>query len=357
MMMAACTPKFESDEEEVIQENTENTEEQQSIVPSQISEEDYQTIIPYQPSAARGIITSQLQNSYDVDEFERGLIRHAKSTFSPEEYLFQEGQYLTDDMVLGWIDDLNPDDKFSQDYDYHMENPRIFSHVLEHNYLVRSGENSVELGGMVIGIALKSQYEFSIEGTTHYRDISYDEMLETGKKVTESILTRIRNNEDLQEVPIMVALYRQNENNAIVPGNFVAKAEVEPLAQTFNEWQSIGEKHVLFPSDEAQDEFTDQAELISDFRREVEDYFPNYIGVVGKGFYSGDELQELTINVNVEFNGRQEIVGLTQHLYSSVLEYFPNHYDIDVTIESERKQEALIFRKAGEEEPEYHIYD
>ncbi|SEQ46086.1 CamS family sex pheromone protein [Piscibacillus halophilus] len=359
LIIAGCTPQYDS-EEEVVQDDPEETEdEQRQIIPNRISDNDYQTIVPYKPNVARGTITDQVSNSYDVDELELGLIRHAKGTFSPDDYLFQEGQYLDEGMILEWIDDLNPPDKNSDDREYHEENPRIFSHVLEHNYLVRSDDNRVELGGIAIGIALKSEYNFKTEvgGPTFSTDISQKEMLEEGKEIADSLLSRIREVEELQDVPVMIALYRQNSNNAIVPGHFVAKAEVEPLAQNVDGWTNINENHVLFPSNEAETDYYDQYEIMNEFTQEVQDFFPNYTGVIGRGFYSNNELRKMSINIPIEFYGQQEVVAFSQHLYSLVMEYFPNTYDVEVTVESPNKQEALIFRNAGQEEPSVHIYE
>ncbi|TFB14269.1 CamS family sex pheromone protein [Filobacillus milosensis] len=356
LMISGCSPKFESDEE-VVQDNTENPEEEQrSIVPSQISKGQYQTILPYKPSAARGIITRQVANRYDIDELEQGLIRHAKGTFDPEKYLFQEGQYLTSELIYKWIDELNPEKKNSKSREYHENNPRVFSHIVEHNYLVRGDGNRVELAGIAIGVALKSEYQFDIEGRDYIQSISKEQMLETGKEVTESLLTRIRKIKELQDVPVMVALYRQNTNNAIIPGNFVAKTEVEPSAQIVDEWTSIDEKYVLFPSNEAETDFYDHSEMMKEFRQSVQNYFPNYIGVIGKGFYVDDKLKELTINIPIEFYGKQEVVGFSQHVYGLILEHFPNNFDLEITVESQKRQEAVLVRKAGEDEPMIHIY-
>nr|WP_054752625.1 CamS family sex pheromone protein [Piscibacillus salipiscarius] len=196
-----------------------------------------------------------------------------KIRFSPDDYLFQEGQYLDEGTIFDWIDSLNPPNKNSKKKKYHEENPRIFSHVLEHNYLVRTKDNRVELGGIAIGIALKSEYSFSIEGNSYSTDISYDEMLSKGKEVTNSLLSRIRDIEELENVPVMVALYRENSNNAIIPGNFVAKTVVEPLSQQVQDWDSINENHVLFPSDEAQENYYDQYELMNEFTQQVQTFF------------------------------------------------------------------------------------
>lgn len=359
LIVSACTPQYESDEEVVQEEEEESEEEMTQIIPNRYNEDDYQTIVPYKPSVARGTITRQVSNSYDVDELELGLLRHAKDTFHPDDYLFQEGQYLDQGLILDWIDSLNPPDKDNPNREYHEENPRIFSHVLEHNYLVRTEDKRVELGGIAIGIALKSEYRFRTEigGPSYSVDISYDEMLEEGKEVADSLLERIRDIEELEGVPVMVALYRENSSNAIVPGNFVAKTVVEPLSTSVEGWDGINENHVLFPSDEAERDYYDQYELMNEFTQEVQNFFPNYTGVIGRGFYEGDELRKMSINIPIEFYGQQEVVAFSQHLYSLLIEYFPSDYDVEITVESASQQEALIYRKAGQNDPSVHIYE
>src|SRR5699024_11269933 len=87
----------------------------------QLSDDDYKTILPFKPSEARGIITDQLANRLDVDEIEEGLKRHSKQVYDPKDYYFEEGQYLTKDMVYDWLDSkekgnkgLNPEIKTSE---------------------------------------------------------------------------------------------------------------------------------------------------------------------------------------------------------------------------------------------------
>ncbi|WP_243864170.1 CamS family sex pheromone protein [Alkalibacillus almallahensis] len=382
LLMAACSPNFDS-EEEVVQETDEEeqTEEDQQMIvsPDQLDTNDYRMVLPYQPSAARGTITNQISNRYDIDEFEQGLTRLSKDPFSPDDYLFQEGQYLDESTVFDWINDFNPErpEDLEEDLEdaqdanaedevdaivdeletYKEENPRVVSHILEQNYLTRAEENRVELAGVSIGIALKSDYQFSVNyEATNNVAIDKNEMLQIGKETAGQILERVRGMEELQDVPIMLALYRENSPNASVPGSFVTKAVVEPNDMTVNEWQSLDEKTVLFPSSEAEDNHYEDSEMFTGFSQDVSDYFPNYIGVIGRGFYKDGELQELSINIPVEFHGKQEVIGFTQHASSLMAEHFPSYFDLEVTVESASRQEAVLFRDAGAEDITHHIY-
>ncbi|WP_017186682.1 CamS family sex pheromone protein [Alkalibacillus haloalkaliphilus] len=392
--LTACAPTFDTDEE-IVQDTDEEQqpeEEQRFIVsPESLDTNDYRMILPYQTGAARGTITNQVANRYDIDEFEQGLTRLAKGVFDPEEYLFQEGQHLDRSNVFSIIDDLNPprptdleedlEDAVDEDLEdeveqledeleeYQEDNPRVFSHILEQNFLVREGEDRVELGGAAIGIALKSEYAFSVNyGPTHEVPIEMNEMLSVGEEVAAEILVHLDELglEEFDDTPILIALYRENDRNAIVPGNFVQQTVVnlnnltidedEGLNPGALEWEGLNENNVLFPSNEAEEDYYEDSEMMADFRRGVADFFPNYIGVVGRGFYKDDELRTLNVEIPIEFNGKHEIVGFTQHISSLMVEHFPPFFDVEVKIESPSQVEAVLFRRAGEEEVTHHIF-
>ncbi|GEN46216.1 CamS family sex pheromone protein [Alkalibacillus haloalkaliphilus] len=402
--LTACAPTFDTDEE-IVQETDEEQqpeEEQRFIVsPDSLDTNDYRMILPYQTGAARGTITNQVANRYDIDEFEQGLTRLAKGVFDPDEYLFQEGQHLDRSNVFNIIDDLNPprpedleeeledvleeqedatgeeldelegmEDQITEELeDYQEANPRVFSHILEQNFLVREGEDRVELGGVAIGIALKSEYAFSVNyGPTYGVPIDMDEMLSVGEGVAAEILVQLDELglEEFDDTPILIALYRENDRNAIVPGNFVQQTVVnlnnlsidedEGLNPGALEWEGLNENNVLFPSNEADEDYYEDSEMMVDFRRGVADFFPNYVGVVGRGYYKDDELRTLNVDIPIEFNGKHEIVGFTQHISSLMVEHFPPYFDLEVKIESPSEVEAVLFRRAGEEEVTHHIF-
>src|SRR5699024_8763660 len=91
-----------SDEEEM---NTAPVEEQEETVTNEVEENPgyYQTVIPYQISPSRGLTSSNMVSSYNIETFEKGLFDISKSVFSTDDYVFREGQVFTEEMVRGFL--------------------------------------------------------------------------------------------------------------------------------------------------------------------------------------------------------------------------------------------------------------
>ncbi|WP_047983126.1 CamS family sex pheromone protein [Ornithinibacillus californiensis] len=360
LLLTGCTPKFNDDtEDEVVQKEEEPTG-QPSIVPTyKLSEEDYRVILPYRTSKARGVITNQMgANRLDIDELEQGLLRHSKEYFDPNKYYFEEGQYLDSKTVFRWIDELNPELDDDATIEEHRDNPRTFTHILEQNYLQRKEDNTVELVGVSFGLALKSQYRFYAEGRgPFYETIEEDDMLKKGKEIAQTVLERVRQIDGLQEVPIVFTIYREEKSGSAVPGNFVAKTYVKANDMSIDDWETVEEDYILFPSNEAEEKYFDDAQIVNTFGEEIAGFFPNYVGYIGEGFYVNEELQKLTIEVPIEFNGKSEIIGFAQYTYGLVKDKFPNNYDIEIQISSSQKLEGYIYREAGDEDPIVHLFD
>src|SRR5699024_3069140 len=184
------------------------------------------------------------------------------------------------------------------------ESPRYLVYILEQNFLEQKDDNTVELVGVSIGIAIKSEYSFEAEGKgPYYESISEKEMLQEGKDVAQKVLERVRKIEGLENVPIMFALYHEETESSPVPGNFVAKTLVSEGDMMIGDWESTQEEYVLFPSDKAKKDYFDDYELLKSFGQGIAEYFPNYVGYIGEGFYLNDELRKLTIEIPLEFYG------------------------------------------------------
>ncbi|WP_138417862.1 CamS family sex pheromone protein [Aquibacillus sediminis] len=375
LLVTSCAPSFEQ-RDEVVEENQDETSDETAIIPRyNISDENYRMLIDNKLSKARGVIVNQVANRLDIDEFEEGLRRHSKEHFSTDDYYFQEGQYISDDIVYDWLErysdeeqsssnplGLNPEIEDETSHEQQQDNPKYLSHVLEQNYLRRTEDDGVELGGVSIGIAMKSVYRYQVEeyGDYFFEDIPQDEMLSEANKVAKEVLQRIREDSslsDLSDVPVMIAIYREEDRASIVPGNFVAKTYVPADRSTIDNWESVNEEYILFPSSTARQKYPDISTNLSDFESDVADYFPNYVSVIGKGFYINEQLQKLSIEIPISFNGKAEVIGFTQYVYGLVTEGFQNYYDLEINITSSGDQESLISRKAGEEEPFVHVYN
>ncbi|MFD1065545.1 CamS family sex pheromone protein [Oceanobacillus locisalsi] len=358
LFLSGCMQQTSNDDE-VVQE--ESGQEEASIVPTnRLAGDNYRMILPYQPSEARGVITNQVANRVDIDEMEEGLRRLSMDAYDPEDYYFQEGQYFDSDRIYSWIDDLNPEVDRGSDEETFRENPRYLSHILEQNYLTQTEEDNVHLEGISIGLAMKSVYQFQTDtGEPYeYENISESEMMEQATEIAQDIVDDIRqNDEELSDIPIMIGVYREEEQSSPVPGNFVAQTTVDGGSSSVDDWEDVEEENILFPSDEGEEKYYDDQELVTNFANEISDFFPNYVGMVGEGFYIDEELQKLRIDIPIEFYGKGEVIGFTQYVYGLIEEMFPNYYDIEVNINSSQKSESLLYRNAGEDEIETHIYE
>ncbi|MBA4538249.1 CamS family sex pheromone protein [Bacillus aquiflavi] len=377
LLFTGCAPNFKK-QEEVIQEKDDTKE--KAIVPRfKLGEKYYRTILPFKPSEARGLVINNLNTRYDIQEFEIGLMRVAQNTFDPEKYLFQEGQYLDRKTVRLWLNrkytpeqlerngmkeedniGLNPlDDEVGDIAERYKKNPIYLSHILEHNYLTKDEDGKVKLDGVVIGLALNSVYYYQKEafGATHEQEIPFKDIEQEGKKIAEEVVQRLRKMEGLENVPITIALFKQENKSSVVPGNFFAYTNVANNKSTIDKWESVNEKYYLFPSAQAEKDHQDDLTFFLNFKQDVESYFPNFNGVIGKAFYLGDQLQELSISIPIQFYGKAEAVGFTQYVTGLVMEHFPSYISVEVSITSVNGPEALIVRKAEQDEPFVHIYN
>lgn len=391
LFLTSCAPNIGRDE--VVQE--EESEEETAIIPAyQLSESNYRIILPYKPSQARGIIVDQNPNRLDISEMEEGLMRQSMEVYDPEDYFFQEGQYLDSDTVYDWLgrqktedeieeeveaelerlknegytvnedveanvradsnSGLNPIIENEESEDAHRNNPRYLAHILEQNYLVQNDDESIQLAGISIGLGLRSVYSFQTDqegGPTYYEDIPYDEMVEEGQKMAQEVVERMRSMEELGDIPIMVSLYRQEEEAAPVPGNYVAKTYVDGGETEISDWESVDEEYILFPSDKGEEKYLDDHDTVMNFGNEVRKFFPNYVGIVGEGFYIDEQLQRLKIEIPIEFFGEGEVIGFSQYLYGLVQEIFADYYDLEIQVTSNNEVQSLIFQEAGDDEP------
>src|SRR5699024_6145674 len=370
LVLVACATNEKKDE--VVKEDEEKKQ-TPSIVPSyKLSKDNYKTILPFRPSKARGVITNQVANRLDIVEVEEGLIRHSKEVFDPEKYYYEEGQYLTESMVYDWLGRTLTKDQLKKEKEKQIKpleedgktvdeekieaelqqglNPKIeddgdkTAHEESPRYLTKKDDDSVELAGVSIGLALKSVYRYQTEtgGPYYYEEISKEEIEKQGNKIAERVLDRLRKIEGLENVPIMIALYQEEEQGSPVPGNYFAKTTVSGGEDTVGKWKSINEEYVLFPSERAKKKYYDDAEVVSSFGKDIGEYFPNYVGVIGEGLYINDELRKMTIEIPIEFNGESEIIGFTQYAYGLVKEMFSDYYDLEIKVTSRKQIESVI---------------
>ena len=214
------------------------------------------------------------------------------------------------------------------------------------------------MGGVAIGLAMNSVHYYTKEkyGAVYEKNISRAVLEREGKKMAQEVVNRLRGIKELRDVPITVGLFEQQSRSSVVPGNFFAFGEVSQGSNNIGSWKDVKEEYILFPSEKAQKDHRDDLTFFQNFKQDVETYFPNFNGVIGKGFYLDGQLQELNINIPIQFYGKAEAIGFTQYVTGLVMEHFPSYVSVQVNISSVMGPEALIVKKPDQDEPFVHIY-
>ncbi|AUS88434.1 hypothetical protein LBYS11_20015 [Lysinibacillus sp. YS11] len=365
-MLVGCVPS-DKKETELTQETQQKEKAETTIIPSiQIDESYYKTLIPYKESASRGLVVSNIYTKYDMKEVESGLMRLSQNEFDTENYYFQEGQYLAESTVSSWLarssqteDGLNPPTTDTMTPEERATKAPVYlSHIVEQNYLTKTKDNKVKLGGISIGLALNSIYYYQKEqyGEYYEEPISESTLIEQGKKMATEIVSRLRSREELKDVPIVVGLFKQQARNQIIPGTYFSYGVAKAGQNSIADWEGIDENYVLFPTDDSQDVYRDVNNNFKNFKQDVDKYFSNYTSVIGTGFYRNKQIQNLSIEIPIQFFGKAEIKGFTQYLTGILINQFDNIH-VEVSVTSVNGPEALIIKKANDKDPYVHVYD
>ncbi|UTR13707.1 CamS family sex pheromone protein [Salipaludibacillus sp. LMS25] len=375
--LTGCIPGLERAEEDVIV--VEETEEEDNITEYLITptiespDHFYRNVLvdgTYQRSEARGTTAHAMNNRIDIDQFELGLMEIASGVYEQENYFFQEGSHLSGELINSWLRRYDKDDNpeglnpapgsGDSEKDRLADKPLVISHIMEHNYYTGNDESGVNLSGVVIGISLRSVYYFRTEDDDggyyfHEKEVKPKKALEQGEEAAQKILERLREMEGLEDVPVTVALYQEEARGSIVPGTFVAMSQAGSGDESLGNWESINEEFIVFPSSRARDVQPEISEKFTHFRQDIETFFESNVGVVGKGRYKNDSLQELKVEINLQSHGKAEIVALTQYLSGIIENAFGTKAPVYIYVNSVNGAESLIVQ-LPEQDPYIHVY-
>lgn len=339
---------------------------------------DYQSLRPLSNDQMRGYINYGVNNRVDVDQLELGLMDMSKSVFSPDQYVFQSGQYLTGNDINGMLyrqgqernktsstpPGLNPPLGSGQTaLQQAQSSPKYLNYVLEQDYLKKSGNGKYVLGGVSIAVSLNSVYTDQIMDQNQNINPIQEQLnpatVKTwGENVAPKILQRVRSVKGLSQVPIFLTLYMTAAPDSLIPGDYFAKAMVPAGSTTIDKWTQVDDQHVLFPSNAASGQYKADLAKFNTFKNDVQQYYPDFVGVIGKGFYQNQTLTDLTLNINVRFMDETEVIGFANYVASIVNNGFGfgREVPIHVYITSGDVQEALIDRTPTMDTAYVHVF-
>ena len=170
------------------------------------------------------------------------------------------------------------------------------------------------------------------------------------------ILTRLRENKELKDIPIHFAIYKQSGENAITPGEFMAGTTVDEGKTRINEWKDIDQTTALLPSETAADKDERLNNNFKQFNDNLQSYFNNFTQAVGTVKFNKKSPQQLSIDVPIDYYGKAETIGITQYVTEQAKKYFDNVDEYEIHIKDGNNPQALISKSKDDDEPQVHIY-
>lgn len=344
----------------------------------------YRTILPFKESQARGLLQDNMANSYNGEDFENGLLELSKQVFPTDDYLYQDGQYLDKDTINAYldpkytkseVDEMDEDERKEKKANENLglnpshngetdpekiaeESPAYLSNILEQDFYASGDTKGKEIKGMTIGLAMNSTYYYQKEkdGETYSKKLDDKEIKKQGKQMAGEILSRVRENKDLKDIPIHFAIYKQTGENSIVPGEFIASTTVEDGKTRINEWKDINQATALLPSDEAGKIDENLNNNFKQFNDNLQTYFNNFTQAVGTVKFDNKKAKQLTVDVPIDYYGEAETIGITQYITEQAEKYFDDIDEYEIRIKDGNKAKALISKTEDDKDPQVHIY-
>lgn len=387
-LLAACNNNQkdnQSDKDESGSKNSQNTNQVKQIATDKnVQGDNYRTILPFKESQARGLLQDNMANSYNGEDFESGLLTLSKEVFPTNKYLYQDGQYLDKKTINAYlnpkytkkeIDKMSENEKKSKKANENLglnpshngetdeekiakQSPAYLSNILEQDFYGNNDSKAKNIKGMTIGLAMNSVYYYQKEkdGETYSKKLDDKEIEKQGKQMASEMLSRLRENSDLKDIPIHFAIYKQSGQDSITPGEFIAGATADDGKTKINEWDAIKEKSALLPSSTAEDYNETLNNNFKQFNDNLQSYFSNFTQAVGKVKFINKKPKQLTVDLPIDYYGQAETIGITQYVTEQAGKYFDNIDEYEIRIKDGNTPRALISKSKDDKEPQVHIY-
>ncbi|MCE5043827.1 CamS family sex pheromone protein [Staphylococcus chromogenes] len=384
LVLVGCGP--DDNEPSSSKENTSTQNDVKQIATDKnVQGDNYRTILPFKESQARGLTQENMANTYNGEDFETGLLNISKQVFPTDDYLYQDGQFLDKKTIQAYLEPkltkseldemsdkekeerkatenlgLNPSVHGETDEEKIAKNsPQVLSNILEQNFYDNGDTSGKKLKGMTIGLAMNEVYYYQKEkyGETFSVDLVKKKVEKQGQEMAEEMLSRLRENEKLKDIPITFAIYMQSGKDQITPGAFVSYATSEENGEALKEWNTVNEQTVLVPSGEAADLNEQFNSNFRDFNHSLQSYFTNFTQAVGKAKFKDKKLQSLTVDLPIDYYGKAELIGITQYVTQLAEKDFGDVEEYEIHIKDGNESRALITKTKDDKEPKVHIYN
>ncbi|MFP3378204.1 CamS family sex pheromone protein [Bacillus sp. SIMBA_069] len=321
LLLGACSNNTISKKDEVIQKDTK----EKSMIPrTAVSKDYYRTVIPLKEQKVINTANIKTNSKLDLAEYENGLMNIAAQQFDTESHVLQLSQYIPEKLV---------DELVAK-----VEAP-ILTNIIEQDYFGKQNSNELSLSGVVIGLAMSSS-------------VSNEEAMSKGAEVAKQLIEAINKNDKYNKSPITFAIFKQESTSSLKNGTYIASATVQKNDTNIGNWSTIDEQAYSYPSDEFKQAHGEDNTKITEFADAMKGFSTgDFIPVNAKVSYKKNQMDALNMNIVIKYNGKTELMALTQMAAQSMLDKLPKDAKVQLQIKSESKIEAIIIKEKNSEKP------
>ena len=319
----------------------------------------YEIQQPAKTNISRGLIVSNMNNTLNINEIEKGLMSLSVEHFPPTSFYMEEGQYVDKKLINQWLEreteeglGLNPAIKISTGnvLDDEKENPLILSHVLEQNYINKKSGN---IEGMALAISLNEYYDIRVsdeDGLIYTDQVKVDsndddvnDVEKYGKDIAEVIVNQLRNNATIPNVPIYLTLYQESNKNDIIPGVFLAETYIEEGKVRIDKWIDIDKKDYTFPSDALYSLDQDTYGKLLTFKEDIQKNF-NHLNpkMLGKLRYENGKLADIKIEVQAPLINDTELIALLQFIGTKLNGILFDYVPVTIRVIDQKQDVGIV---------------
>ena len=321
LLLGACSNDTISKKDEVIQKDTK----EKSMIPrTAVSKDYYRTVIPLKEQKVINTANIKTNSKLDLAEYENGLMNIATQQFDTENHVLQLNQYIPEKLV---------DELVAK-----VEAP-VLTNIIEQDYFGKQNSNELSLSGVMIGLAMSSS-------------VSNEEAMSKGTEVAKQLIEAINKNDKYNKSPITFAIFKQESTSSLKNGTYIASTTVQKNDTNLGNWSTIDEQAYSYPSDEFKQAHGEDNTKITEFAKTMKEFSPgDFIPVNAKVSYKKNQMDALNMNIVIKYNGKTELMALTQMAAQSMLEKLPKDAKVQLQIKSESKIEAIIIKEKNSDKP------
>ena len=290
----------------------------------------YQVATPYK----KGIGSYNVGN-YDKEEVESMLMTLSTKYFKTNNFLYQEGQYLTSDEIKELVTDYNKTEEIK--IDNITINPSYITTIYEQNYL--SSNNELKGISLAIVVDNKQYYE------NNYKIVDEKIVLDYALSKVNNLISFIRNKDDLKNVDIVIGIFLEDDYKGSFKYLGYTNSNSIKMEHVNYNYQLLESDYVMKNDNKTYNTILAIKNSLSDYNLYINSY----------GLYQDKILNEVSIILNKSYFKKSEILDISKKLTKNLNNF--SNIDIKVYFKSNNDTKAFINKNRNATKIETYILE